>query len=168
MRQLATLLVLLSVSLLAARATAEEKSAAGAQKAALEKKFAETLDNVSFVGFFTASDQKPGQLTEEKYVIHKVTKGDGDNWTFDVRIVYGKHNLPVKLKIPVIWAGDTPIISVTKMAIPLLGTFDARVVIYDGQYAGTWKGAGHGGQLFGKIVKNPPGGEKIAPDASGK
>jgi hypothetical protein len=139
--------------------------AAQSDKSALEKKFAETLDNVSFVGFFTASDQKPGQLSEEKYVIQKVTKADGDNWTFDVRIVYGKHNLPVKLKIPVIWAGDTPVISVTKLPVPLLGTFDARVVIYDNQYAGTWKGAGHGGQLFGKIVKNPPTEERIAPDA---
>jgi hypothetical protein len=32
--------------------------------------------------------------------------------------------------------------------------FTARVVIYKGQYAGTWSGTkGHGGQLFGNIVK---------------
>ena len=55
---------------------------------------------------------------------------------------------------PVRWAGDTPVISVTNFGIPLIGTYSARVVIYQGQYAGTWSGKTHGGHLFGKIVKN--------------
>lgn len=30
-------------------------------------------------------------------------------------------------------------------------------MFYDGAYAGTWSGgAGHGGKLFGKIVRNEP------------
>jgi hypothetical protein len=28
------------------------------------------------------------------------------------------------------------------------------VVLHEGKYAGTWSGAGHGGQLFGRIEKN--------------
>jgi hypothetical protein len=51
------------------------------------------------------------------------------------------------------WAGDTPVISVTNVAFPGLGTYSARVVVYDGQYAGTWGGKDHGGQMFGKIVR---------------
>lgn len=131
-----------------------ETAIANADPAARDKKFEESMRNVVMVGFFTASDQPKGKLTEERYIIDKVVKDEGDNWMFHARIQYGKNDVPVRLKIPVKWAGDTPVISVTKLGVPLLGTFNARVVIYDGQYAGTWDGAGHGGQLFGRIEKN--------------
>ena len=39
------------------------------------------------------------------------------------------------------------------LAIPGFGTFTSRVLIYRGQYAGTWDGGDHGGHLFGKIEK---------------
>lgn len=133
---------------------ADDKQPADSDRAALEKRFEESMRGVTLVGFFTASDQPQGKLTEERYVIDKVVKDEGDNWMFHARIQYGKNDVPVRLKIPVKWAGDTPVISVTKLAVPLLGTFNARVVIHDGQYAGTWEGAGHGGQLFGRIEKN--------------
>ncbi len=130
---------------------AEPKSPDVSQR---ETKFEQSMRNVTMVGYFTASDQPAGKLSEERYVIDKVVKDEGENWVFHARIQYGKHDVPVRLKIPVKWAGDTPVISVTKLAVPLLGTFNARVLIYDGQYAGTWEGAGHGGQLFGRIEKN--------------
>lgn len=133
---------------------AEDRPHAESERAALEKRFEEAMRNVTLVGFFTASDQPKGKLTEERYIVDKVVKDEGDNWMFHARIQYGKNDVPVRLKIPVKWAGDTPVISVTKLGVPLLGTFNARVVIYDGQYAGTWEGAGHGGQLFGRIEKN--------------
>lgn len=129
-------------------------------QAARERKFEESMRNVSMVGFFTASDQPAGKLSEDRYVIDKVVKDEGDNWIFHARIQYGKHDTPVRLPVPVKWAGDTPVISVTKMAIPLMGTFNARVLIYDGHYAGTWDGAGHGGQMFGRIEKNKDGEKK--------
>ena len=140
----------------------EDKPDEKTERAALEKRFEETMRNVTLIGFFTASDQPKGKLTEERYIIEKVVKDEGDNWIFHARIQYGKNDVPVRLKIPVKWAGDTPVISVTKLGVPLLGTFNARVVIYDGQYAGTWDGAGHGGQLFGRIEKN-----KVAGGADG-
>ena len=40
------------------------------------------------------------------------------------------------------------------MALPQLGTYTARVLMYRGQYAGTWSSEKHGGHLFGKIVEN--------------
>lgn len=143
---------------------AEDKPDAKSERAALEKRFEETMRNVTLVGFFTASDQPKGKLTEERYIIDKVVKDEGDNWMFHARIQYGKNDVPVRLKIPVKWAGDTPVISVTKLGVPLLGTFNARVVIYDGQYAGTWDGAGHGGQLFGRIEKNKDAAPADNPD----
>jgi hypothetical protein len=134
----------------------EPGPSAAVDRATLEKRFAERMTNVALVGHFTDSNRKPSDLNEEKYIIEKVVKDKGDDWLMTVRIQYGKHNLPVTLKIPVLWAGDTPVLSVTNLAVPLLGTFNARVVLHDGQYAGTWSGAGHGGHLFGKIVKNTP------------
>jgi hypothetical protein len=136
----------------AASKPAEDKTTD--DQAARERKFEESMRNVSMVGFFTASDQPAGKLSEDRYVIDKVVKDKGDIWIFHARIQYGKHDTPVRLPVPVKWAGDTPVISVTKMAIPLMGTFNARVLIYDGHYAGTWDGAGHGGQMFGRIEKN--------------
>lgn len=140
----------------AAEGTASPKDAktAASDVAEREKQFEASMRNVTLVGYFTASDQPAGKLSEERYIIDKVVKQDGDTWVFHARIQYGKNDVPVRLPIPVKWAGDTPVISVTKLAVPLLGTFNARVLIYDGQYAGTWEGAGHGGQLFGRIEKN--------------
>ncbi len=141
--------------------TADTEKATDDQ-AARERKFEESMRNVSMVGFFTASDQPAGKLSEDRYVIDKIVKDEGDIWIFHARIQYGKHDTPVRLPVPVKWAGDTPVISVTKMAIPLMGTFNARVLIYDGHYAGTWDGAGHGGQMFGRIEKNKEGEKKPA------
>ena len=53
----------------------------------------------------------------------------------------------------VLWAGDTPVITVDKKSFASLGTYTARVLFYDNKYVGTWDGANHGGTLFGKIVK---------------
>jgi hypothetical protein len=141
-------------------------SAKAAELSDVEKKFAESMHNVTMVGYFTASDQPAGKLSEERYIIDKVVKDEGDKWVFHARIQYGKNDVPVRLKIPVQWAGDTPVISVTKLTVPLLGTFNARVLIYDGQYAGTWEGAGHGGQLFGRIEKNKDAAESKEDDAA--
>jgi hypothetical protein len=47
-----------------------------------------------------------------------------------------------------------------------LGTFDARVLIHDGQYIGTWRHGDKGGQLFGVIEhREAPGdAEPSAPE----
>jgi hypothetical protein len=39
------------------------------------------------------------------------------------------------------------------LTIPALGTYTARVLLYEDQYAGTWSSKDHGGQVFGKIVR---------------
>jgi len=119
---------------------------------AIEKQFQEALANVTLVGYFTQGDS--ADLHEDRYVIERVSKVKEDVWKFETRIQYNKKDAKVSLSLPVKWAGDTPVISLTNFAVPGFGTFTARVVIYDGAYAGTWSGTRHGGKLFGKIVKN--------------
>jgi hypothetical protein len=120
---------------------------------ALDKKFTETLSGASLVGYHTDSNMPAGKLTKERYTIRSVSKLKDDYWLFKARIAYGKHDVTVPITLQVKWAGDTPVITLTDLTIPLMGKFSARVVIYDGSYAGTWSGAKHGGHMFGKIVK---------------
>ncbi len=119
----------------------------------LEKKFAETMSKCVMIGRFSTSDAADKPLKEERYTLGEVKKLNGDTWLFPARIQYGDHDLTLPLPLEVKWAGDTPIITLTKVAVPGFGTFTARVLIYDGQYAGTWAGANHGGHLFGRIEK---------------
>jgi len=125
----------------------------------LERKFERTMSGATLVGRFTVTgrgdDGKPP--AEERYEISKVTKIGPDQWLFVARI--GEAKFPVPLPLPVKWAGDTPVISVTKVKVPGMGTYTARVLIYDDHYAGTWDAGDHGGHLWGRIER---AGEKPA------
>lgn len=117
----------------------------------LEKRFQQMMSGVALVGHST--NLKNERISgEEKYVIDKVSKLGGDTWLFQTRLQYGSHEIPVPLPVTIKWAGDTPVITLTDLTIPGLGTYTARVLLYRDQYAGTWSGKDHGGQLFGKIV----------------
>ena len=119
----------------------------------LDRKFQEMMRGVTLVGRSTRlNDDKV--IGEEKYVIEKVTKLTGEMWLFQARLVYDGHDLPIPVPVAIKWAGDTPVITLTDLAIPGKGTFTARVLLYGGQYAGTWSAKDHGGQMFGKIVRN--------------
>ena len=131
---------------------AEEKPAIIPAQAELDKKFEEALSGATLKGNFT-SKGRAGAPKEDKYTIESVTKWPGGYWLFKVRIQYGTHDVTLPLPLRVLWAGDTPVITLDKMPMLGLGTFSARVLIYDGQYAGTWDGGDHGGTLFGEVVK---------------
>ena len=64
----------------------------------------------------------------------------GDIWLFRTRLKYNDREIPVPIPLSVKWAGDTPVITLTDLAIPGVGTYSARVVLYRDQYAGTWNG----------------------------
>ena len=122
-----------------------------------EQRFQEMLSGVTLTGHFTITGgEDSSTLREEKYTITKVTKLSGDYWLFFARIQYGGRDVTVPLKLEVKWAEDTPIITLTDLELPNLGTFTARVIIYRGQYAGTWSSGKHGGHLFGIITENTP------------
>ena len=117
--------------------------------AALER----LLTGTVFKGVFTI-DGRAGQPAEEEYTISKVKKvGEGDLWMFTARIKYGNKDVTLPVPVPIKWAGNTPVIEMDNLKIPLLGTFSAHIVIDDGKYAGTWKHGKVGGHMYGTISK---------------
>lgn len=118
------------------------------------KMFKEMLSGVKLVGHFTVIGKQQENLPEEEYTIHSVEKlAEEDFWKFEARIKYGNKDYTVPLPLRVKWAGDTPMITLTDFSILGQGPFSARVLFYNGKYAGTWSHGKVGGHLFGKIVK---------------
>ncbi len=144
----------------------ENNSSGAADQAALEKKFAEDLSGVVFAGSYSVTvDGKETPAAMEKYTINRVSKvkDKEDTWLFVTRIQYGKTDVEIPLALQVKWAGDTPVITLTNLTIPGLGTFTSRVMIYGDRYAGTWQHGKTGGHLWGRLEKIDKG-----PDANGK
>ena len=114
--------------------------------------FTESMSGVTLVGQSTrlSSDKVFGP---EYYHIDGVSHVSGDTWLFRTRLKYKETEIPVPIPLSVQWAGDTPVITLTDLAIPGVGKYTARVVLYRDQYAGTWSGEKGGGQMFGKIVR---------------
>jgi hypothetical protein len=119
----------------------------------LEKQFEQMMTGAALVGHSTL-DGKAGLSGEERYSIDRVAKLGGDVWMFQARMKLEGHEIPVPVPVNIKWAGDTPVIEVTDLAIPGMGSYTARIVLYRDRYAGTWSGKNHGGQLFGAIVHN--------------
>ena len=133
-----------------------------------ERAFAERMQSVDLVGHFTIGNIEGLEEVEgvsrdknpERYEIASVSKleGEGDRWRFDVRVVYMTVDVTLPVVVPIVWAGDTPMVSITDFAIPGLGEqFGARVLFYDERYAGTWDHGPYGGLMYGVI--EPAGGE---------
>lgn len=146
---------------LSAAAIAEEPKSTPAMpdQATLEKEFIEKMTGIVMVGKFTILDQ-PIDIgpRPDKYTITKVEKKEGNNWLFVAKVEYDLGTYPVAVKVPVEWAGTTPVITVTNMEIPLVGkgVFNARVLFDGDRYAGTWSHDKVGGHMFGKLEKPKP------------
>lgn len=139
---------------------ASQKTEAAPQQAELEKKFKEMLNGVVLRGTWqmTQGEGLKGKAPmsparPDRYVIKSVSKGLDDNWVITARVQYADKDIVLPISVRVVWAGDTPIITLDKLKMPLLGTYSARVMIYNGFYAGTWFGDGYGGVLSGQIIK---------------
>ena len=124
-------------------------------RAALERQFEQTMSGARLVGYSTDTRRPDDPPRKDGYTIDKVTKlpGNNDNWMFTARIPFRGAEIAVPLVIPVRWAGDTPVISVTDLTVPKMGTYTARVLVYRDTYVGTWFGRDHGGQLWGRIER---------------
>ena len=129
-------------------------------RAALERQLEQTLTNATLVGRFTV-DGNNGQPKEDRYSLGLVQKKNGDWWLITAKIGNREGTLP--LMLPIQWAGDTPVITVTNFGVPGMGSYTARVVIYGDHYAGFWSaGPTHQGTMFGRIEHAPatqPAGE---------
>ena len=124
-------------------------------RAALEAEFARKMSGVRMVGTYTDDARPAGSAPEEDgYVIEKVTKLEDGRWRFDAKISFRTVEMTIPFTLDVEWAGDTPVICVTDMGVPGLGTYTARILIYGDEYAGTWRGKRHGGHMFGRIVRD--------------
>jgi hypothetical protein len=117
-----------------------------------DRNFEAQMKGVTLVGYSTRAGQQ-GLSGEERYIIEKVSRLAGNTWLFQSRFQTGGREWPAPIPVNIEWAGDTPVITLTDLKIPGLGTFTARVLLYRDQYAGTWSSATEGGQMFGRIVK---------------
>ncbi len=122
----------------------------------LERSFRERMQQVVLVGHFTIDGRETGGALPERYEIDGVEKVGDDRWRFDVRMVYGSVDVTLPVVVPVVWAGDTPMVSITDFGIPgLEGVFTARVFFYEDRYGGSWqhdmeRGV-FGGLMYGHI-----------------
>jgi len=109
------------------------------------------LTGTNWTGNFVMDGKE--KLISERYEILSAKKSEfGDKWNLVARIKYGGHDITLPLPpIEIKFAGKTPVITIDRALIPGLGTFDARVVIRQGKYAGTWKHGDKGGFMFGTI-----------------
>jgi hypothetical protein len=136
-------------------------TAAKSEQETLEKEFAASMANVVLDGSFTVNRAGETRIREEKYTVESVSKVSGDIWIFQARIQYGDHDVTVPVPVKLLWAGDTPVVSLTDATIPGLGTFTARVLFYRDSYAGFWQHGEVSGNQFGRIIR---GGE-ASPEA---
>lgn len=140
----------LAALLAAAPTVAQDAKPADAERnAALEK----SLSGAALVGHFTVTGRGEMQPREERYELSSVKHLEGDMWLITARIKYGDHDVELPLPLPIKWAGDTPVITVDEFSFPGLGTYTARVMIYQDHYAGFWSGKDHGGHLFGRVER---------------
>ncbi len=117
--------------------------------------FSKKLTGAALVGRFSVegrNDDKPP--SPERYELANVQHLGGDLWLFAARIKYGEHDVTVPITLNVMWAGDTPVITLTDFTIPGMGTFTARVLFYGDRYVGTWQHGKAGGHMWGNIVRD--------------
>ena len=149
MRHLFTLaIVYCSFSLLHAAESAKD---APSQQTPLEQSLADQLSGASLVGTYTSdgTDEK----SADRYQIVSVQKQQGENWLVTYKAVIGNRSLDIPIPLKIVWAGDTPVMTLTELTIPGLGTFTARVMFFGDRYAGTWQHGHVGGHMWGKIEK---------------
>ncbi len=118
----------------------------------LEAQFEETMNGAELIGQFSVTGMEvPTQ--PDTYSVSKIEKLDDGRWLFTASMSYGDTTVAIPMPFDVLWAGDTPVITLTDQLIPGLGTFSARVLVYKDEYAGTWKHEVFGGHMWGRIEK---------------
>lgn len=135
-------------------AGAQEKGAAKPNREELEKAFAERMTGAVLVGHYSVVGKDSKPANPERYELKKVSKFAEDLWIFEARVKYGQTDVTLPLTLRMIWAEDTPMITLTNATLPGLGSaFGARVIFHGDLYAGTWQHGKVGGHLWGTIEK---------------
>jgi hypothetical protein len=131
----------------------ENKKNNSTEQDARSQKFQKLMSGAKLTGLFTIEGKPLKDQNEETYEIRKVekSKSEGDEWIITARVKYGKNDYEMPFPIQVKWAGETPVLTLEKLAVPGMGVFSARVVLHGTKYAGTWQHDDVGGHMFGKI-----------------
>ncbi|WP_040593116.1 hypothetical protein [Schlesneria paludicola] len=122
----------------------------------LEKAFSAKLTNGVLAGAFSVDGKDSGTNKPDRYQIVSAKKLKGDDWLITAKMKVGENELDIPIPIKVYWANDTPVMSLTDLTIPGVGTFTARVMFYGDRYAGTWQHGEVGGHMWGLVEKNAP------------
>lgn len=125
-------------------------------QAARDKKFEETMRDARLEGNFSVvTDQGMQSDFSELYMVSELERGDDDTWIFKAKMKYGENSHEAEFPIPVqvIWAGDTPMITMENTTVEGLGTFTVRLLLHGDRYAGTWQHGAFGGHMWGRIIK---------------
>ncbi len=156
MKNIAIAFAFMLVSVLTGSGFADELTEA--EIATRDEAFSKSMANCVLVGSFTMDGKESRNAPkEERYEIESVTKAGEDQWVFLTRVKYGNLDTKLPIMVPVEWAGDTPMVTLTNATLPGLGEgFSARVLFYEGRYAGTWQHGPVGGHMFGTIEKAKP------------
>jgi hypothetical protein len=165
-RRLAFSLLAVSVGMLcyspsgSAEQKPAEKASSSERQAKLEAALAKMLSGATLEGSFTSTGtgSDPTKLSRDTYTLGEVRKLGGDLWQIPARIQYGDKDITLPIVLPIRWAGDTPVVTVDDLPLPGFGTVSARVMFFEGHYAGYWKHGDHGGNMFGVI--HPAGKEQ--------
>ena len=147
--------VLFAPSIVVAQDSAQDSARSKDQHTELIEKLSNALTNTKWTGSFTVTGNESNPKTESYEITQAQYQGD-DKWLLTARIAYGNRDVTVPIPLEIKWAGRTPVITVDNLTIPPLGTFDARVLMRRGSYAGTWAHGDKGGHLFGKYEKASP------------
>ena len=123
----------------------------------LERQFTAQMKDAALVGQFTIAGREDRAARPDRYDISSVQKVGDERWQFNARMRYAGIDVTLPITVPMRWVGDTPMITLTDLTIPTLGTFTARVMFYGDRYAGTWQHGKAGGHMFGRIEKGSAG-----------
>ncbi len=129
-----------------------EPPAANEDTKAREQRLVRYLTGAKFTGQFSVDGQGFGNLKDETYTIAKCEKlPEPDAYRLTAKIKYGETDGEFPMDLKIVFAGNTPVITLDQVWIPGLGTFSSRVLVHQGRYSGTWDHDAVGGHLFGKI-----------------
>ena len=124
----------IAIALATFSAAATGQSAAEVEQQRLETLFAQQMSGCTMTGRFTVDGDTSAAQTD-RYTLGEVSKIRDEKWRFEAKIEYGEKSATVPLTVDVFWAGETPMIQVSDLAVPTLGVYSARVLIDGDRYA---------------------------------
>lgn len=130
-----------------------------------EQVFVDQMQGCTLVGSYSVDGKTDQSPQPDRYALSKVIKLGHDDWIVVARVDFGEVDVPVPVPVKIHWAGDTPVLSVTDLTIPLIGSrFTARVMFYGDRYAGTWQHGEIGGHMWG-LIEHPAAAPADSPSA---